>query len=514
MQINKRINKKGFALVIVLSFVGLFLAMAVGVIAFVNNEIGLTKQQIDSTKAFFLAESGIERAIAAVRDAGDVSTVPSSVTLANLASVDNADLDNINIGIASSALGGSVYQIIATVTFENSTRTITANLMTYPPSGVFDYAYFINNWGWFWGRGITANGDVRSNGNFEFRQDPLVDGEVYAGQDIGGGDQVRGLAGTEEDGEFIYQHADSPVVEMPNLQDLSYYEDLATSGGSTLTIAGATVIDGVYGDDAGETGNIVLIGTPSNPITIDGPIVATGDIIVSGTVSGQGTIYAGRNIYIADDINYKNAPSSPRPSSNDPEVINQWVAAHQDSDIVGFAASENIILGDYTGSTGGAWYANWWLFSMGSEDVGEDGIPDTGDTGEGDGTFQPDYEDLDGDGIFDDDYTWADIQTQVDIEDFTNVPDDVDSFGDIATNNVNRFDGVYYTNHACAGRVGNAARFNGSIISKDETIVYRNNITLNYDERINSRYRSDPNWLIDLQLPFANRVGVVGWWEG
>ena len=34
------------------------------------------------------------------------------------------------------------------------------------PSQVFDYAYFINNWGWFYGDTIYCNGNVRSNGQF------------------------------------------------------------------------------------------------------------------------------------------------------------------------------------------------------------------------------------------------------------------------------------------------------------------------------------------------------------
>ena len=32
-------------------------------------------------------------------------------------------------------------------------------------SRVFDNAYFVNNYGWFQGSAITANGDVRANGN-------------------------------------------------------------------------------------------------------------------------------------------------------------------------------------------------------------------------------------------------------------------------------------------------------------------------------------------------------------
>ena len=35
------------------------------------------------------------------------------------------------------------------------------------PSEVFDYGYFINNWGWFYGNTIACRGNIRSNGQFD-----------------------------------------------------------------------------------------------------------------------------------------------------------------------------------------------------------------------------------------------------------------------------------------------------------------------------------------------------------
>ena len=47
-------------------------------------------------------------------------------------------------------------------------------------SKVFDYAYFVNNYGWFEGNTITANGAVRANGDMSLSQSPKVNGDVYA----------------------------------------------------------------------------------------------------------------------------------------------------------------------------------------------------------------------------------------------------------------------------------------------------------------------------------------------
>ena len=51
-------------------------------------------------------------------------------------------------------------------------------------SGVFDYAYFVNNYGWMYGfdnENLVVNGDMRSNGDFEFRWGrPTTNGTIIA----------------------------------------------------------------------------------------------------------------------------------------------------------------------------------------------------------------------------------------------------------------------------------------------------------------------------------------------
>ncbi len=51
-------------------------------------------------------------------------------------------------------------------------------------SAVFDYTYFVNNYGWMTGFGqndLIVNGDMRANGNFDFSGGtPTVNGSVYA----------------------------------------------------------------------------------------------------------------------------------------------------------------------------------------------------------------------------------------------------------------------------------------------------------------------------------------------
>ncbi len=64
-------------------------------------------------------------------------------------------------------------------------KIITSTIkLTLTRSQVFDYTYFVNNYGWWYGFSPTAaiiNGDMRANGNFEFQGGtPTVNGSVYA----------------------------------------------------------------------------------------------------------------------------------------------------------------------------------------------------------------------------------------------------------------------------------------------------------------------------------------------
>jgi len=498
----------------IMAFVAIFVIMACGVLYLVNTEVNAARRHWDGAKALYLAQAGIERAKYTIASTGAAGSVGPTFNLAATgvtSSASNARLNDINISVSAQGLPNSVFRAISSATVGGVTRRVKADIEYNPPSKVFDYAYFLNNWGWMDGSGITVNGDVRSNGRFDFMNSPTVEGEVYAGQGIGGSDNVQGKAGTVEDGEYIYQHPDSPTEEMPNLEDLSYYETQAAAEGSTVKIGGVTVINAVYGDDGGESGNIVLVGTDANPVEVSGPVVVTGDVVISGRVTGQGTIYSGRNVYVVNNVEYDNPPLTPRPSSDDPADIDQWASDNAEKDIVGFAARENVVMGDYT-SGNWQWLKDNYLYGMGSEDVGQDGIPDTSDTGEDDSTFQSEYEDLDKDSTFDGNYQDSDFVTSGDITNFTNIPEGIDSFSDISTNNISKVEGVYYTNHAFAGW-GNGVVFNGALVSKDEAIAAYTSITFNYDERLHSRYGKDPNWLIDLRLPFSDNAGYLGWWE-
>lgn len=298
------------------------------------------------------------------------------------------------------------------------------------PSHVFDYAYFINNWGWFYGNTIKANGNVCSNGQFDaagyaptitgqplydsvtwsggaaalsgYHDDNLDtlkdgnDGGVFAGWDITGGQNLQGNAGMAKD-----QHDYQAPVPMPNLTDLSGYEAAAKASNSSITINGVQVCNAVQGDEAGEKQNLYLVGTAAQPIVINGPVVVRGAVVISGVVTGQGAIYSGGNVYCPKSVTYKNPPTTKRPASNTQAASEAWMTANWNKDFLGLFARENVVIGNYTDGTW-QYYTNTWMndpMNKSAEDAGADGIPNTRKGRDGIlGTADDDV--LEGDGIF------------------------------------------------------------------------------------------------------------------
>ena len=307
----------------------------------------------------------------------------------------------------------AIVTIRATATHRNPSGTISSSTIeerirfALMRSKVFDYAYFVNNYGWFQGSTITANGDVRANGDLYLDKACVVNGKAYGSQNS----ELKVLGKIENQGAFYdlrtywsqnnprsrpsspaYENGDFygggyeepksaaerlfPYQEellMPYISALDQYVDYAIAQNGTLSgglryyysdtdasvksMANATInahYNGVGPSgkaNLADMGSLVLEGTLSNPIVISGPVVVDSDVVIKGYVTGQGTIYSGRNIHIVGDIKYVNAPSWPHPDTN-PDAT---AKVNSTKDMLGLAAKGNIIMGDYSKGT---WLGN------------------------------------------------------------------------------------------------------------------------------------------------------------
>ncbi|MBI4753424.1 hypothetical protein HY793_03510 [Candidatus Desantisbacteria bacterium] len=149
---------------------------------------------------------------------------------------DYANLKIIATGILGREEGGKVIPI-STKKIEMIVRVEKDNNMPL----VFDYAYFINNWGWwYYAGGERCRGCMRSNGRFDVRSiynNPsrrmTIDGSVEAQYAVDyhnySPDGLAGLRSNPPNYETEpYRRPSLEKENIPNLQDMDYYGSIST----------------------------------------------------------------------------------------------------------------------------------------------------------------------------------------------------------------------------------------------------------------------------------------------
>ena len=408
-------------------------------------------------------------------------------------------------------------------------------------SPIFNHAYFINNFGWLYGSGITVEGDVRANGNVAFQSGPKINGDAYASSNA-----VLGAAGTitgtwNHDSLSSYQSNSSltnarpatpvtaggpawdygydaictglqyqAVLTMPYLGDLDDYKTLATNFNGSIKQGTNVLVNKVYTGvgpsgvaGAADQGCLMLSGTATNPIVVSGPVVVTGDVIIKGTIKGQGMIYAGRNVHIVSNLTYSTPPVWPKPDNNP----SQTAIDTGNADMVGLAAKGNIILGNYTQSS--------WLSAVSSymkPTFTQPYTTDPSDATNGYGnagnnyTFAGDYTAYDG-GY---ELTPKGGTTQRHYYESSVATNTVNLFA--GTNALTRVDSILYCNHLLGGQVG-AITFNGCLISRDEAIIYSSTIKMNWDVRLSGSGGSSAATNVLVCLPMVNAQPNTVFWQ-
>ncbi|MDD4621990.1 MAG: hypothetical protein PHG71_02000, partial [Kiritimatiellae bacterium] len=408
-------------------------------------------------------------------------------------------------------------------------------------SPVFNYAYFVNNYGWFQGGGVTANGDIRANGDMLLDGQSRVNGNVYAAvnDELGAEGVITSTARSRSRASYWAENdprarptsptsVDGPVwamgyegesdlrpmeepVNMPFLGDLDIYRELAENHGATIRQKGQVLVDACYSgpgpsgvSDGADAGCLVLDGT-SNPVIIDGPVVIEGDVVIKGEIKGQGAIYAGRNIYIVGDVVYDKPPEWPKPDTKP----DQTVQNNSGKDMIGLAAKGNIVLGDYTSPS---WmsnvrsyitppFVNAYSCDPTDSSIGYDTVF-PGDYTAPDGGRKVEYsynrktKKWEATGLSDRRYYQSSVGDRV-------------IHQESQDNAITRIDAILYNNHAVMGTVG-ACRINGAMICRDKGIIYNGSVRFNWDIRLGAQSPDGINFYIILPLSPV-RPQVIAW---
>ncbi len=553
IEFKKSRGKRGNVLTTTMVLGGVMSVVVASSLNLSTASLGNAHTRVDWQKAFYHAENAYIWAAQNAMNSPPASgssnfyatangTLPVAYMLAELGQSNSLSFSNQNSQFVNAWVSvvqspttlSNVLTITSSAKVNQEVRTIQVSIAIYPPSLVFDYEYFLNNWGWWWGNTITGNGAQRANWDFDFRYNPQVNGAIYAADEVDENEQPYNeytqsapFGGTAGQHPIDLVHAGVPRVVMPNLLNFSNYEATAlmNTASNGIWVGTNQVIFGVQTNSSAP--GLYLTGTSDRPIKILGTVVVPGDVVISGNVTGRGTLYVGSNLYIPNNLGYVNGPNFNSP----PETMgaanrDAWVAQSATNDLIAYAVQGSIFAGDVTNPD---WinycfnYPGSGLQFVGDEShLGADGISGTPDDNipflHADGTWSTWY-DADGNGLTNANYNYDnDINMTATrashIQGYPTSNGSPVAYNTIATDNMGSLSGIFYTDHAAAMRLAQSTSYiDGLIVSRNEQIVYQDNLVLVYDSRVNSRYHNNPNQFINLGLPYGKPFQVINFTE-
>ena len=381
----------------------------------------------------------------------------------------------------------------------------------------------------------ARNDELRVPGDIKNGVGSMDSKSAYRSAQYGVNDRARPLQAQAGDGGYdapasvttqaknARLHAKSHALEMPWISDLNQYVEYGQTPEiqSTLSQGNTYYVDnrtsnrgganyGTY-QGTGPSGNaslpdngaLVLVGTQANPIKLNGPVVVSNDVVIKGFVTGQGTIYSQRNIHIVGDIQYVNPPTWSGKQQN---------SANSTKDLLGLAAKGNIVLGDPTQTS---WMSSTLKnclsttpyvqqYQCAKNENGTWGDGDIGYPRAGESKFCGNYTVTDGGAKVKETKTekfhyetqrsgWQTKQVKViDGYEYTYSRDGSRKYYDSVVppsalhdiaSTITRIDAVLYNNHGVFGNVG-ACTINGSLVCRNEGIIFQTHLYLNWDSRL------------------------------
>lgn len=267
-------NKKGIVLILGLAFLALFTTIIIFSINTVVSGFKLTKHSCDSIRAFYLAESGIQKALYELRKNYNwTGEGPLSISWAgsnkgdyevSVEIITHGDKRRvISTGYYPQKFGGSIQ------------RAIEVDIESPMPP-------------WFFSNAITAGENVDLNGNY------TVDGSIMYGEEID-------PASTPNSSKF---EGDFPLLDFAQIRDTAASQIKPDGQNNIYTQAdidaGKPFPTSFWFDEENGIPNVVYVETDlvlrGNVGTIGGFVVVAGDVITnpSGgadtTINGNGTI--------------------------------------------------------------------------------------------------------------------------------------------------------------------------------------------------------------------------------
>ena len=167
-------GRRGIALIQSVFVSAVLLVVCMGILSLSRFEHSRQYNRIYYSEAYYEAENALLEGVQKIADVPEgtaVSTVYASYAKTDLPQAPDTDAETVSYQIQADPQGIPTYhQVVASANVRGKARTLMARVQYMPPSRVFDYEYFLNNWGWWWGSSITGNGDTAPTGISATRQ--------------------------------------------------------------------------------------------------------------------------------------------------------------------------------------------------------------------------------------------------------------------------------------------------------------------------------------------------------
>jgi len=310
---NLLLSQKGIALLTTLIFSFVIVTMVTALLVITSNDSKLSTLQRESTRAFYLAETGIEKSIWYLNSSEDY---PASLDFPGpLDGGTTAESYNVIFSYVSGPPEiktlVSTGKVIGGGEYNKGTRKIEVKLKKgVTPSGSLSYSHAI-----FTNNDMTLNGGISINGNIHSNENLYVSSTTVFNLD----GTATASGDTNDYGELLEDPLFYPTISFPYYQNLAkpevnggfyYDEDPSTYGETTKifdvpdTLTGIHYVDGnvviktdLILDNAAifANGTIEVLGngdvTLANDIAVHPlALIAKGDITIGGSVHGEGII--------------------------------------------------------------------------------------------------------------------------------------------------------------------------------------------------------------------------------
>lgn len=157
---------------------------------------------------------------------------------------------------------------------------------------------------------LNADGDLEQFANFyrNYPTDPdaMTDGDLPTEFPAPYGDDNENRYVDDDEFSNIVNHAAGTEAAITGGIAYGVPEGSAYSGSALPASSNSAMTD--LSTSGSYDGNLILVGTEDNPITIDGSVAVNGDLVISGKVKGWGQLMVRGNTYVVGDVTYADAP--------------------------------------------------------------------------------------------------------------------------------------------------------------------------------------------------------------